>query len=105
MSFSIALIGSLLYVFIGKTYPAIVPVLLLLGKFGLSGAYNIVYLANNIFPTIFATTCMGICSIFARSATFFSALMAELPEPIPMIIFSVLTGLPIILSFFLVIKK
>ena len=104
-SFTIALTGSLLYIFLGKSYPDAVPFMLLLGKFGLSGAFNLVYIANSIFPTIYSTTTIGICSIFARAATIFAPMMAELPDPIPMIIFSVLSGLPIFLSFFLNVKK
>lgn len=81
------------------------PIFLLIAKFGLSGGFNMVYLANSIFPVVYATTTIGVCSLFARSITILAPEFAELEKPYPMVIFAVLAGISIILSFFLDVKK
>ena len=78
VSFVLAFIGALLYIFLRNDFPSAVPFMLMLGKFGLSGAFNMVFLANSIFPSIYSATTIGICSIFSRSITFFAPMMAEL---------------------------
>ncbi len=104
-AFSLAFTGAVLYLSLAKNHEDIVPFILILGKFGLSAAFNLVYVANSIFPTVYATTTMGICSIFARITTIFAPMIAEAEDPIPMIIFTVLTGIPIVLSALLKVQK
>ncbi len=75
--------------------------MLMIGKFGLSGAFNIVYLANSIFPVLYATTTMGICSLFSRGVTIFAPMIAEIEGPYPMMVYGGMAGISMILSFFL----
>ena len=81
-------------------YTNVIPVFILLARLGVSATFSICYLANaTIFPTIFAGTAFGICNIFAKMATIISPMLAEVDAPIPMIVFSVVSGLACGLSF------
>jgi MFS-type transporter involved in bile tolerance (Atg22 family) len=68
-SFTLAIIGSVLYIILGDTHKTLIPVMVLGAKFGISGAFNVVYLANTLFPPIYAATTFGIFNIFARLAS------------------------------------
>jgi Na+/melibiose symporter-like transporter len=49
-SFLIAIVGSIfLITFDGEKYKAFVPIMVLGSKFGISGSFNVVYLANGLF--------------------------------------------------------
>ena len=57
-------------------------VFVLIAKFGISGAYNAVYIGNTqLFPTLFAVTAMGIVNFIARIAASFAPLAAEMDPP------------------------
>jgi hypothetical protein len=74
----------------------------LLSRYGISSAFNLVWIANSvIFPTLFTGTAMGICNVFARISTFFSPILAEFPAPYPMTIFAILSSVGIIASLFI----
>lgn len=68
-SFIIAIIGSVFYIIFGETYKSLIPLMILSAKFGISGAFNGVYLANGLFPAAYASTTFGICNFFARLAS------------------------------------
>lgn len=101
MAFCLAFSGSILYLTVGKSYPDFVPFMLLLGKFGLSISFNLIFLVNSIFPVIYSTTTMGLCAFFSRSANTLSPIIAELPAPTPMIFFSCMTGTSIFICLLL----
>ena len=50
-SFIIAIAGSVLYTIYGDDHTNLIPVFVLGSKFGISAAFNLVYLANSLFPT------------------------------------------------------
>jgi hypothetical protein len=58
-----------------------------------------------LFPAVLASTVFGLCNIFARGASVLAPLVAEIPKPIPLIIFAILTAIAIILSLFLQTPK
>jgi len=67
------------------------PIFVLSIRMGTSGAFNIVYIANkDVFPTLFKSSAMGFSNFFARLFTTIAPQVAEMPNPLPMI---VLTGL------------
>lgn len=68
-AFTLAIIGSVFYIIFGEAHKSLVPVMVLGAKFGISGAFNLVYLANTLFPPIYASTTFGIFNIFARLAS------------------------------------
>ncbi|CDW82353.1 solute carrier family member 5 [Stylonychia lemnae] len=100
-SFCIAIVGSIFYIIFGTTAKNLVPVMVLGSKFGVSAAFNLVYLANTLFPPIYASTTMGFFNAFARLASMLAPQFAEFDRPIPMIIFCIMAGLACVFSFFL----
>ena len=68
-SFIIAIIGSIFLITLGDRYPLFLPVMVLGSKFGISGSFNVVYLANGLFPPVYSSTTFGICNFFARLAS------------------------------------
>ena len=53
-------------------------IIFLVTKFGISFGFNVVYCANaRIFPTLFATTAIGICNFVGRSIASTSFLMSQ----------------------------
>jgi len=91
ISFIVAAVGGILLVIFFNAEGALIAVFVLFAKFGISFAFNISYLATpKMFPTILASTAFGICNVFARFSTVLSPLIAELPDPVPMSIFSVM---------------
>ena len=68
-SFIIAIIGSVFYIIFGDAHETLIPLMILSAKFGISGAFNVVYLANGLFPPAYASTTFGMCNFFARLAS------------------------------------
>eukprot|EP00347_Sterkiella_histriomuscorum_P017063 403350803 len=101
-SFSVSIVGSiLLIIFYDQVH--LIPVFILLARFGVGSTFNICYLANSqMFPTIFSGTAFGICNIFAKLATIISPMLAEVERPVPMTVFTILSGLAGFLALFLI---
>ena len=105
ISYIIALVGSITYLIFGNGNVTWVPFMILGAKFGVSSAFNVLYLANALlFPPIIASTAFGICNIFGRLATILAPEVAEVEEPKPMIIFSCLVGIAAIFCLGLITK-
>ena len=52
---------------------------ILIAKFGISSAFNIIYLAHGgLFPVMFAASSFGYCNFFARTFTVASPLLARI---------------------------
>jgi hypothetical protein len=105
ISYSIALIGGLSYLFYGNKDGSLVPVMILGAKFGISSTFNLAYLANvYLYPPTLSSTAFGICNIFARVATIVAPLLTEIKDPVPMAVFTALTGVALISSLFIIPK-
>ena len=66
-SYSVILIGSVLYVIFRETHANFTPFLLLLTSFGTCFGFNINWNSNALlFPVIYASSTNGICNLFAR---------------------------------------
>jgi MFS family permease len=102
-AFLIALIGSLLIIFIAsESTKDFVPYMLTFARDGVKTTFDICYLANSLlFPAIFAGTAFGICNVGAKTATILSPLVAEVKDPIPMIVFASLATVAIVLTQFI----
>ncbi|CDW83769.1 solute carrier family member 5 [Stylonychia lemnae] len=99
--FIISLVGGI-FLLIFSNYTDVIPVFILLARFGVSATFSICYLANaTIFPTIFAGTAFGICNIFAKMATIISPMLAEVDPPVPMTVFCIVSGSAAVLSLFI----
>lgn len=69
---------------------------------GCAGSFGNLYIGHmDIFPVVFSTTSMGICNIFARFTTIFAPMVAEIKEPVPEIIFTILCGIAVTISLFI----
>jgi hypothetical protein len=78
---------------------ALVSFIVLLTFSGIKSVFDSCYLAtSNTFPAIFSGTAFGFCNFGARVCSIFSAPMAEVKPPIPMIIFAFLCACAMILS-------
>lgn len=99
--FTLAIVGSVFYIIFGEAHKTLIPVMVLGAKFGISGAFNLVYLANTLFPPIYASTTFGIFNIFARLASMLAPQFAEFPKPLPMTIFCIMAGAALVVSIFL----
>jgi hypothetical protein len=81
---------------------AIISILVLLTRSGIKATFDSCYLANStIFPAIFAGTAFGFCNLGAKIVTIFSAPMAELKPPTPMIILSCLAATALVAALML----
>ena len=102
--FCIALSGSICLLILSDLREDLIPIFILLAKAGVSGTFNLCYLANaQIFPAIFAGTAFGFCNIGAKLATILAPLIAEVDPPTPMIIFTITAAVAGVLS--LMIRK
>lgn len=100
-SYIISVVGGVLLLSL-QSFTSIVPVMILLAKFGVSSTFNMCYLGNAlIFPTIFAGTAYGICNTFGKLATIISPMLAEVKMPTPIIVFVVVTSTAAVLALFI----
>ena len=61
-------------------------------RIGISFSFNLIYVAHApLFPVLFSTTSFGICGFLARIFSAFSSLFAGISEPVPMILFTILS--------------
>jgi hypothetical protein len=97
---SVAIVGSVsLMTWVKQEYTYIIPLVVLITRSGAKCTFDACYLANStIFPAIFAGTAFGICNIGAKIVTIFSPLTAEVQDPVPMLIFSTLSAIGVVLS-------
>jgi len=83
----------------------IFPTLVLMAKFGVTVAFGICYNSNSaLFPVLFSATAMGVCNMLARFCSIFAPQVAEIQSMLPMIIFTGLSFLTMVLSSFIVVK-
>lgn len=96
---TVAICGSISIMTWSHHAEFMIPVLVLITRSGAKATFDSCYLANStIFPAIFAGTAFGICNIGAKIITIFSPLTAEVKDPVPMVIFSCLSAVGVVLS-------
>lgn len=104
LGYLISCIAAFLYV-PGRANFIVVVVLISLCRIGNSFTSNIAnFIVYDYFPTKIKSTVYGICNISGRIIAIFAPLVAEIKDPKPMIIFSVLNLLCIILIEFTISK-
>lgn len=85
--FSCSVIGGLLIIFIGQNNESLMPIFVVITKFGISGGFVNVYISTvDVFPTLFCGTALGFCNFFARVLTIVAPQVAEREPPLPMIV-------------------
>lgn len=102
IAFILASIGGVMLVIFFNAKETLIAVFVLFARCGMAFAFNMVYYATpQMFPTETCSTAFGICNVFARFISILSPLVAELPEPVPMTVFSVVAIVSAVLPAFL----
>ncbi|XP_069955937.1 organic cation transporter protein-like [Cherax quadricarinatus] len=91
--------------FIPQGYYKLIVALSLLGKFGISAAFSILYIYSaEIFPTEYRSVGVGTCSMCARLGGILASFivsLADIYKPLPLLIFGVLSLVSGCLTVFL----
>lgn len=96
--------GSL--VFIDPSNVELIIVCLILTKFGVASSVNLCFLVTNeYFPIVYSATVFGACSLFARVISMFSPIIAEIDNPLPMLIYTLFCIFSMIGTSFLTKNK
>ena len=97
-SYLLCLFGSILLM-IDWNNLEMVPLYVTIAKFGISSAYNMIYIASvALVPTILSSTVFGYCNVVARVLTIFAPEVAEQAYPFPMILCIMLVLIASIIS-------
>lgn len=73
-----------------------------LAKFGVQLTFTTVWMVHpKMFPTLFGATSMGIANFVTRSIVIFAPLVAEIPYPLPMAVYTVVSLVAGFASLFL----
>ena len=84
----------------------IVPICVFVSKFGISSAFNGMYLSSPmLFPPYLLSTSFAVCNVLARAATIVSPMVAELEGAVPMVLVLGMSILAMILVPFLIIQR
>ena len=101
--FTLSTVGGALILTSTQESDFVFALFVLIAKFGISGAFNGVYIGNvELFPTLFAVTAMGIVNLVARVSAIFAPLAAEAKQPLPMLLFTIFSVISTIAAIFLV---
>ena len=102
-SYGVSLIAGVIYLMIFHidTLPSwAVPLVVGFSRVGGSMSFNIGYVSvSRLFPTEFVTSVFGIVNLFSHLITISAPVVAESPQPIPMVVFCVNSGLAIIFGW------
>jgi len=95
-SFMLSVSGALMLLGYGLSHQESIlfPMFILIAKFGISSAFNILYVSHStVFPVLFSATALGMCNFVTRIFTAISPILAQIEEPLPVIIFLILSML------------
>ena len=104
LSYSMSLIGGLLYLILYSTdITWVVPVVVTFSRIGGQMSFNIGYVSvARLFPTKFVASAFGIVNFAAHLVTVAAPIVSELPNPIPFVVFCVNSFVAIFAAFQLV---
>lgn len=96
--FTISTIGGFIIIFLGDSATLLMPLFVVICKFGITGGFVIVYCSTvDMFPTLFCSTALGFCNFGARILSIAAPIIAESEPPLPMIILTALSACGVIL--------
>lgn len=99
--FAMSVVGGLTIIFVGESRLDLMPIFVVITKFGITGGFVLVYCSTvNVFPTLFCSTALGFCNFFARVLSILAPIVAEQKAPIPMIILTALAAVGIVMIQF-----
>ena len=101
--FSLSIVGNI-FMLIYWNNMSILPVFLIMAKFGISATFNMSYIAFvQLIPTRYNTTAFGLTNAVGRLLTFGSPIIAEQVYPIPEAACIIALSVAVIASMFLVV--
>lgn len=88
-SYSLSFLSGIFYLVNYKTEVGwLIPTMIAFSRVGASMSFNIGYVSiSRLFPTEFITTAMGIVNLVSHLITIGAPMVAELKEPIPMVVY------------------
>ena len=79
--------GAILYFFLYSN-EVVVPIVILLSRFGNSVSFNTVYITNNrLFPVYLMSSTFGLLNFISHLITVGAPMVAEMPDPYPFAVF------------------
>lgn len=101
VSYCVSTLGGILYLcFHSKA--SLMPIFIILCRLGNSMSFNVAFGSNaRLFPTKFVATTFGLANFVAHLFTTGSPMVAEIPDPYPIIVFCVNNCLAIFAALFL----
>ena len=85
-SFFLATTGAILILLFGHNM-TLMPAFIVLTKLGVEGGINLFFIATaELFPTLFTATAFGICNFTLRIVCLAMPYVAEVREPVPMLV-------------------
>lgn len=83
--FLLVILGTILLIIFWDNI-GLIPLFITISKFGITAAFNMVYMAATMLvPTMFSSTVFGFSNFTARIITMIAPIMAEMPYPVPLI--------------------
>ncbi|TNV80154.1 hypothetical protein FGO68_gene7510 [Halteria grandinella] len=91
LSYFFGITCSTLFIFLSPSYEYLVPLILLGAFYGYSSVVLVNWISTpQLFPVIYSSSAIGVCNVFARFATIVAPQVAEIEQPIPMVVISVM---------------
>jgi len=101
ISYSTSLTGAVLLLFFFNNL-TMIPILIILSRVGITMSFNTVYISNSrLFPTKFLASTYGIANLISHLLAVLAPIVAEVPNPYPMLLFCILIGVAMFASLFL----
>lgn len=101
-SFILSCLAGLGLIMVDVNNTILITCAVLLTKFGISSAFNLCYLITaDYFPLQYTSSVFGACNVIARLMSILSPMIAEIPNPFPMLIFALFCFISTFAGFFL----
>lgn len=102
VGYFISLAGGLLIIIVGTSNVKLMPVFVLLARFGIAMNLNIIYIGTStLFPTLFVGQAFGFVNFQAKLLTTSAPMVSEASQPMPMLIFCSAISFAIVASCFI----
>ena len=103
-SFMVSFFGSMVFALplLFFTQEWLIALCVFTSKFWVESAFMLAFYVNSeVFPPLFVPFSFSMCALFAKTITILAPQVAELPKPIPIIVFCILGGLSTFATMFL----
>ena len=100
LAYIIAGVGGVLYLTIGHTHEAFLPILTCLNRAGSTMYWNICYISVvKLFPTRYLATMYGVLNLVAHLFACLAPLAAEIPDPFPFVLYVIAIVISYVCSY------